>query len=390
MAPFKQELNTYDKLAGNVLSLYIVLFISQNVLSLLKITCEFEQYMSFIFAWFFWIYLFFNQRVIGNTWKKILLVSTIVFFLYVISSAWNNNFSAFLLKKMLWTFVYCIPLGCIWYDVKSLNGALSMVDRATIYVSGMCFFYLVADYLGFSILSPSEYSMGLGYAAFIAFMYHIMRLNKNYLYIVCCCIDFLVILLKGSRGPILWAVIFFLLLIMLRQKVVYNLASKFAVFLGLVIGSCVIFFKDIIRFIVDLLAAFDIHSRTLNLIAGKSFHLSGRDLVWQGALERIQDRVITGCGLSYVDINPGPYPHNIVLEIILQYGVIVGGILLLILLLLIVNSLLKSSMEDAEIILLFFSVGFLPLLLSGTYSMWPTFWLFVGICLRYKFTFIQY
>lgn len=76
----------------------------------------------------------------------------------------------------------------------------------------------------------------------------------------------------------------------------------------------------------------------------------------------------------------GNYSHNFFLEIMLNYGIIIGVVISALLVYLIFINFFKNKNETTKNIwLMFFSFGFLPLMFSGSYTNWPWFWLFLGV-----------
>lgn len=374
----------FDLFAGHLLSLYIVLYMLNNVLALFIFTSSYNHIIAGINAGVFWLYLLWNQNIIGYTWKRIILVYTVMFCLYMVSAVFYDNLSPDLYQRMFWTFVYCVPLGCIWYDVKHIDNALYMIDKGALAITIMAVFFGIGANFDFVIM-PKGYSMGLGFAMLIALVYHLMMVNYHKSYILLCIIDFFSIFIYGSRAPILWGVIYMIFLLGHHYKITAKVASKSV----LVLGVIIVFFKDIVGFLMSVCSAIGMHSRTLVYLMDHTFY-TGRNLNWEGAIVDIQDKCITGWGLGYNTLSVmGLQAHNFVLEVVLQYGIIIGSFMLLCLLICLVNSIKKSSSRETDVIVLFLVAGFLPLLLSSSYLVWPLFWVFAGICLKYKFTIVS-
>ena len=76
----------------------------------------------------------------------------------------------------------------------------------------------------------------------------------------------------------------------------------------------------------------------------------------------------------------GWYPHNLFLEVLLHYGIIIGVIIIVFLIYLMYISFIKNKNDiTRNIWLMLFSIGFMPLMFSGSYTNWPLFWLFLGL-----------
>jgi O-antigen ligase len=79
----------------------------------------------------------------------------------------------------------------------------------------------------------------------------------------------------------------------------------------------------------------------------------------------------------------GWYPHNIAIEFLVQYGTILAVFLLSGIGILFIRAVKVSTDNDFKnTILIFFSVGVLPLLFSGSYLESPLFFAFLGFCMN--------
>ncbi len=114
---------------------------------------------------------------------------------------------------------------------------------------------------------------------------------------------------------------------------------------------------------------------------------SGRNTVYSESIHAIEESPIVGYGLfRYVEqIKPQPYPHNIVLEWALQYGVLFAVICLCMVILLI-NKFRRIKKNDSRLVVLtpLMVVPFVQLLFSGSYLQTPLFWFIVIFLFNYK------
>ena len=100
------------------------------------------------------------------------------------------------------------------------------------------------------------------------------------------------------------------------------------------------------------------------------------------------DRILLAERMGAVDAlseAAGWYPHNIFLEMLLHYGLFIGGLLILLLLRIVYVTAIKGSGDASDLICVFAAIGFFPLLFSGSYLTSPEFFGFLGLCLyRYR------
>ena len=82
----------------------------------------------------------------------------------------------------------------------------------------------------------------------------------------------------------------------------------------------------------------------------------------------------------------GLYAHNIFIEVLLQLGVILGGILIIFLLYIMIKSFFKTKSFDRLFAILFIFIGFMQLLVSFSYLLSASFWAMVGVLITYSRT----
>ena len=221
----------------------------------------------------------------------------------------------------------------------------------------------------------SIYSMSISYNLLLPSM--VLFHSKGKLYKLLFIITVLVVVLFGSRGALLFIVTYLLYRILFKS----NVSKKIVFFLC--VGICLLLLPQII----NCLESFDSLSRSVQLILSGSFfsHDSGRTDIYELVLLHIAEAPLFGHGIGadrfYLN---GFYAHNIILEMMLQYGIIAGLSLFFILTTFIVVAFLNFRLyRDYTII--FTLSGFLPLMLSGSYLINFNFAATIGyICLLFK------
>ena len=122
------------------------------------------------------------------------------------------------------------------------------------------------------------------------------------------------------------------------------------------------------------------YSRTLVYIVNGSFAESNsRIQLWEIVVQCIKAKPWLGWGIGgAVPIMHLAYPHSIVLEPFLTFGVPLGLIALLLFIRPCISMFLIQDKERKELVLIFFCCGFLTLLLSNSVFSWFPFYLFLG------------
>lgn len=222
----------------------------------------------------------------------------------------------------------------------------------------------------------TSYSMSFGYAFLLPSLF--LFNQPNTIDKVFSAILFLSIVMVGSRGPVVVALIFFIYKFLFTSKTSHFL--NFSIVLAIV-GLSIMFLPED----VDMIQ----RSRTVDLATSGELlsHTSGRDDIQEIVKEKILERPILGWGVGADREFVGGYSHNIFLEIFMHYGLLGGGLLFLLLfgylLKLYRNQCLLSLQDGREFFVIMFLFGFVPMLVSGSYLYNFNFALFVGYILRF-------
>src|SRR5699024_955298 len=121
------------------------------------------------------------------------------------------------------------------------------------------------------------------------------------------------------------------------------------------------------RFLIEKLSLFfnslGIKSRTLNLFldTNPGLHLSGREKIYEKSLMLVNNKPFLGGGLTGEVNAVNTNAHNVVIFYLL------------------LKAFLRSNYQVKELIILLFAIGFVPLLVSGTYLTSIQFWILLGL-----------
>ena len=148
----------------------------------------------------------------------------------------------------------------------------------------------------------------------------------------------------------------------------------------------IIFFKKIIEMIYAIFLNVGVKSRTMSLfLNNKVDYSSGREDIYSILLEKIKNNPIIGTGLGGDRLIIGGYAHNFLLEIITNFGIFIGGILATLMFLFLIKSLLISDKRKYNMIIIWFSMGFVHLMVSSSYLTDIKFWIFAGLMIKMLF-----
>lgn len=234
------------------------------------------------------------------------------------------------------------------------------------------------NYMGYSytLMLPSIFIFIYGYS------------YKKYLYIFVGCIALFSILIFGARGAFAFGVFSISTYILFTTRLTVKkmiLVSTAVILLMLVCLN--------MKTIIDYLYTIYGSSRTLRMMLnGFAFDAGGRAIRQEAVLESMSilpqglfsDRKVISQAVGTA-INSDYYPHNIFLEILFQFGFIIGLIVCALIILLLINTFIAVIREKIEYKILYFScvVPFvLQSMVSGSYLTNYVSGIALGICLN--------
>ena len=380
----KQTNNNYSEKYDSYFAGLLGLFLIINSINLLIKQCFLspfiDKYLSIILGLFFAIFLSLFYLKYHKLIIKVLVFEFIFAFLVVCSILLNGELKSLIIGRCVWTILFCIPLSLAAFYVTSWEYVLKKLKiyaLVCLVISGLNIYYYHKKY-------PSYYyNMSLGYSMLIIALLHLYYSKNKPLYYLISLLDIVLIALFCSRGPLLCIIIYFAFtsLIINRHKyIVLKICSLFFIIV------CVIGIQPIINGSISLLNDFGIKSRILEVISTNGIlYDSGRTEIYESLLPHVFDNPIFGLGvcgeLNYISSSP----HQVFLEFLLQYGVIVGGFLSVSTILLIILTILQSIRNKNEIIALLVCGGFVKLLMSSTYLESPIFWILISVCIQSLF-----
>ena len=245
------------------------------------------------------------------------------------------------------------------------------------------------DYSNYGYEIHLSYNLSLGYSVLLfvlAFLYCALENKKVYDWIGAAT-GMALILLAGSRGPILDIIIFLILYFAVRLG-----KSRKKVFTMVGVAAVGVLFYFVYPYLLAgasiVLNRFNISSRFLEkLLNGTISDDAGRLIIWKAAVNMIKENP-WGYGAmgsrhvisKYVYVG---HPHNIFLELLIDFGVIFGTVIIIWLLYWAIKLLAtKGNDEWKGVFLVFFSRA-CQLLLSLTFwhsiGLWGA--LAIGACM---------
>lgn len=250
-------------------------------------------------------------------------------------------------------------------------------------------FFLLAAIVVFGWIDNIEY-MRFGYAMLPTTLVSIYAFRFHYKTLHCLVglSSFMLILIYGSRGPILGILIFLLIILISDKKL--KIHQKILSLLALNIGYFYLFvfnrFIKILDFVYyDLnLQTYSISKLRVMINEGFAESSSGRDVLYEQFMEQIMSEPIFGSGIGITHTLWDITSHNLFLQILLEFGIL-GMLIFLFLAITTIFMLVFIRKSDNELFLLLtilFAVSFGRLLVSSDMWVRQELWFFISLTIN--------
>lgn len=239
------------------------------------------------------------------------------------------------------------------------------------------------------IIKSSGY-MAFGYhllPVIIIYIYFFIK-YKKYLTLLLIAINSFLLIIYGNRGASLSLIIFLILSYFIFNKNKYTkilmifLSSNFLLVSFIYKNTIKNFLINISLFFLKELniRSYFLSKLILFLNKGLASSSSGRNIIYSNAIELGNQNWLLGNGIGKFRYIYETYPHNIFLEIYVQFGSL--GIIILCYFFYKVLYLLLKDKINKELLLLLFILAIPRLILSSSFWERPEFWGLIG-CIRH-------
>lgn len=231
--------------------------------------------------------------------------------------------------------------------------------------------------------AEGEYNLGFGYDVLLLFvLFTVLGKKESKWYYCLSGVALICILLAGSRGPLLGVTLIVLIQLWDRLRV-KRMATKLTLtgLLAAVFGVIIANFSSIMMGLGLLLQRLGFSSRTAMLLMSGNYNAdSGRGKIYSIAIDLIKTGGPFGHGIygdRFVISQKTAlwigYCHNIALEILVDFGYLLGGIILIVMVCRIAR-VLKAPDSEWRSLYLIFLVAASQLILSGSLWYIASFW----------------
>jgi hypothetical protein len=302
--------------------------------------------------------------------SKIKLINTyfIVLFVFILHYLVFPANRIYLKELVFPLFFMCLPAFIYSMSLNDYTMFKQVMKKASMIV------FVIGAALGGLILSgrssAGTYSMSLSYYMLLPTIMFLDELLERFSIklLLFTSISLLVILALGSRGAVLCIIVFvFLKFIRLNIRFYYQkFLANFSIFCAGLLGFA--FLDRILKVLNNILMGFGIRSRSISLFLKGEIYLSGRHKIYRVLIDKISENPILGIGIGGDrQVIGGGYAHNIFLELLADFGVIVGSLVGVAILIFIVIALFIKDQEKRNMMIIWTSLGFVHLMVSSSY-----------------------
>jgi O-antigen ligase len=373
------------RISISILSPFVVLIIQSFILyylNLLDTTIgNLVQMASKALVGLFFIYSF--PTVMKRSFALLILTYSVSIFIFLLNYLFFIQNTTFLNDILFMYFFVCLPCLIYSFSINDKVILYKVMKKLSIII------FIIGLTIGGLVLTNKMdigiYNMSIGYYLLlpaIVFLNNFIdkaSIKSGVLAIV----SILIILSIGSRGPILCIAIYFILYQIINFKKLNKRKFIFNILITIIILLVILYLEEILIMLARVLASYGINSRSISLFMQDKVRLSGRELIYRDVLHQIRENPIFGVGIAGDRLYTGTYSHNILIELISSFGVVIGCLIIVSLFIIILKSLFSLDIEGANSILIWLAIGFIPLFVSSTYLTYFQFWIFLGLALRF-------
>lgn len=352
---------------------------------------EHIKYWYFIFgipfSMFIFIYVY-GKKISRNKFLGVMGIF-LIYSLFSLMTGYMDKYIYNWMGMFLILFIYCFP----WF-------ILTLVENEWLYFADIICGKTILMFLTTLILYAHDLIMGVSMNGNMQFSYAAMPViifslydffEKKHIYqLIISIILFIMIVLFGSRGPLI-CIMFFLLLYFMKNRKKQLPIIMILLFTMFVLISN---YERIIKVIAIVLDKYSISSRTIyKLMSGTITSNTGRDKIQDIVIQLISQKFLTGIGIGGERIvinkeiynmtkNMGAcYPHNIILEVLVQYGILIGGTLIIWFVAKCIMVYVGNSNKRNALIILI-SISIVHLMVSSSYLEEPMFFALLGMIMN--------
>lgn len=259
-----------------------------------------------------------------------------------------------------------------------------LVGSFFITFSGVLYAFFISLF-GHSTTSDwSAYSMSMSNVVMLSVMWqlHAFFKKKNNISLLFAVAGLAVIIMYGSRNPLIAIFLYSFILFYDRTKTYRSASSSIKMFIliGLLVFGGV-FWRSILLAIASLLDSFGIQSRSIWMLlnADTNDFSTGRDDIHKDISGLIWEHPLLGTGICGDEANMDELAHSLYLSIYITYGVIIGTFFLTAVIILCIKALKRAKGVEHQVLVMYLCLVFPRGFTGGDLWVNDIFWWLMGI-----------
>ena len=314
--------------------------------------------------------------IIKKTGRPFLYIEMISIMVFITSYMREDIIESLLFEDAFWTMFVGIPLACATCAVVNKQKLLDSLHVVS---------YVLIFMLSYNLISiqftGSQYDMATGYAMVIPVIVLLQFFfkKKTKLDLIVAMFSIVEILIFASRGALLPILLCVLLNLLFYEGNNWK-RLVYALLFGLIVFVVFTRLETILSFLSTLLRRRSLNSYSLQrLINGSFLENKARTELFGYYINKINEKLFWGWGVTGGWIAEGSGPHNMLLEIILAFGVVIGGLFALYVVLQFVKVLIWGQNHNEGLTTIFALYSIVLLFVSGNWMLKPEVFIFLGL-----------
>lgn len=322
---------------------------------------------------------------------RVVIFSAVCIFVFLFNYLAFPDLNEFLLEEGFLFFSIGFTSFVVLYSIDDYRYVMRFFTVSSHIISAIVLLLVLLATTGLleTFITKDEkvpYSMGFGYACLIPAMilFYDFYKTKRIINIFEIALLLFSIVIYSARGPLM-GFAFFAIFFIIR----YSLNNKKylrCVLLVIFIVLFVLFYKNIFIWFFGLFdSSFVASSHFMRTLQSNDFvYMSSRDNMYTTIIQEIIDHPFYIRGINAEWSVLGVYAHNIILELLYQFGIVFGGAFICLIAYRIVKTVLLKGENDHELLCIIFMFTSIPQLMVSN-SLWRTytFWAWMAVIAKH-------
>ena len=327
------------------------------------------------------IFLLKNQFIVKSViiYELIyIFILAVNYFVFIDTKPYYLEYKMFL-RQILIVF---IPAGAIAANITDYNNAFFYMKKTAVFGS---FFMIVALFLGYTSIWDYQY-FGVQISPFAIILYGNYYFEHKFSDMALCITDIIFVLFGGRQSFFIVLIgMFFVFYFHIKNKRKRLLFIISMLFIGILLYAILPIF---ISLIIEIAKLVHLDTRTLEMLAnGELVDISTRTIIYDTSINIIKRKGYMVTGLfsdRYLIRNYGSYmswiayPHNFVLEVLIDFGTVLGLLILVWILTKTIKQFVCFTVYKRSIFGLFFSLVIIRLFVSSSFMIEGLFYVYLG------------